>query len=65
MSQIFPDLHDHDWVSDFTFVVDVTDLMNTNLQGKDMLAHDLYGKVEAPKLNCCSLWLCRNEEMKL
>ena len=59
----FPELHDHDWVSDFAFAVDVMDYMNelnTNLQGKDMLAHNMYAKVEAFKTKLLLIY----EEMK-
>ena len=48
----FPELHDNDWMSDFAFAVDIMEYMNelnTNLQGKNMLAHNMHAKVVAFK----------------
>ena len=53
----FPELHDHDWVSDFAFAVDVMDYMNelnTNLQGKVCWLTICMRRWRPSKPNCCS-----------
>lgn len=46
----FPQLKNNDWISDFAFAVDIMGFMNdlnTKLQGKGLLAFDLYGNIKA------------------
>lgn len=48
----FPQLQDKEWLADFAFTVDIMALMNklnSNLQGKGLFAHQMYGLVKAFK----------------
>ena len=50
----FPELEDGGWLCDFAFAVDILTHMNdlnTELQGKDLFAHEMYTNVKLLNLN--------------